>query len=99
MTRQLSVHPSRYCRLTDHAQQICILLNQYKRHFPEARFSEMRNWFNDNHYAKFCPVPLSYTSIRRYYYGMHEVNGQWDYHLGETYAQVRKGICVPIAAE
>ena len=81
--RTVSVHPSKSIRFTKCASIYCTLLNQYKKKNPEVTFKQMSEEFG-----------LSETNCRRYYYGVHHVNG--GYHSRINYTQMREGACVTI---
>lgn len=80
--RVVNVHPEKSIRFTEHAEELCCILNGYRRVRPDASFREMAEEFD-----------LSETSCRRYYYGVHHFNGGY---FGPHYNQVRRGACVPI---
>jgi len=78
------VHSTHSIRFTNYAKTWCEIINQHKRVFPEHTFKQIARCYD-----------LSETNTRRYYYGLHHVNGiavQW--HKG--YTQMRKGACVSI---
>lgn len=82
--RTIKVHPEKSINFTHDARIICDLLNFYKRKYPHCTFKDLANIFG-----------YSETNVRRYYYGIHHVNGiavQWR----KGYTQMRKGACVPI---
>lgn len=80
--RSVTVHPEKSIRFTQHAASWCQLLNSVRKYKPTATFKEMAEAFG-----------LSETSARRYYYGMHQVNGGY---FGCGYNQVRRGAAVHI---
>ena len=60
------------------------MTNLYKKHYPDHSCKRM---------AK--QLGLSETNARRYYYGVHHVNGiavQWE----KGYTQMRQGACVTL---
>jgi len=87
MTRKVTVHPSESIAFTCYAQDICQLLNEYKKANPRATFAELAK-----HYRQTCNRWLSDTSIARYYYGCHQLN---DYRRG-SHTRVRFGARVAI---
>ena len=78
------VHSTHSIRFTDHAKTWCEIINKHRRVFPEHTFRQIARCYD-----------LSETNTRRYYYGLHHVNGiavQWR----KGYTQMRKGACVSI---
>lgn len=84
--RTINTHPDRAIRFTPYAAMICRVLNNYKKANPTSTFAEMTRWYN----RAFAITPLSVTSVRRYYYGLH------GYNNGMSYSQVRRGARVSI---
>ena len=80
--RTVYTHPEKSLKFTEFAKTWCIILNTYKRFYPDCSFKKMSEVFN-----------LSETSTRRYYYGVHHVNLGL---FGCGYTQVRQGACVPL---
>lgn len=80
--RTVSVHPEKSIRFTKHAKTWCIILNNYKRMYPQRSFAQAAQELN-----------ISETSARRYYYGMHQFDAGF---RGISYNQVRRGACCPI---
>jgi hypothetical protein len=82
--KTVKVHSSNSIRFTDHAKYWCETINKHKRVFPEHTFKQIAKCYD-----------LSETNVRRYYYGVHHVNGQivqW----ARGYTQIRRGACVSI---
>ena len=82
--RTVKVHPSNSINFTKNAQFWCELINLYKILYPTHSFKQIAQHFN-----------LTETNTRRYYYGIHHVNGaaiQWK----KGYTQMRQGACVPL---
>lgn len=79
--RQINVHPSAYCRLTERAQLWTQVLNQYMRNFPTTTLKDLANYFG-----------LSYSNAKRYYYGVHQRNNS----PTGNYTQVRYGVKVDL---
>jgi hypothetical protein len=80
----VKVHSDKSINFTKNASFWCQMTNLYKRHYPDHSFKRM---------AK--QLGLSETNARRYYYGVHHVNGiavQWE----KGYTQIRKGACCSI---
>jgi hypothetical protein len=95
--RQVNVHESDFCKLTDHAANVCELTNNHRRAHPDCTFEELTSWYN--HMRPWAP--LSKESIRRYYYGLHARNGWgWSFFWGHdhkgTHHRVRYGVKVDI---
>jgi len=78
------VHSTLSIRFTEHAKTWCETINHHKRVFPEHTFKQIARCYD-----------LSETNVRRYYYGLHHVNGQ-AIQWGKGYTQMRKGACVSI---
>jgi hypothetical protein len=76
------VHESKSIRFTEHAAKWCYLINLYRKLYPTHSFDRMSEHFN-----------LSASTIRRYYYGVHDAN---EGYFGRGYTQVRRGASVPI---
>lgn len=82
--RQVNVHESAFCRLTERAQLWTQVLNNYMRMFPTTTLYQLARFYG-----------LSYTNARRYYYGMHHLNG-YRAGYGSNYSQVRFGVKVDL---
>jgi hypothetical protein len=82
--KTVKVHSSNSIRFTNYAKTWCEIINQHRRVFPEDTFKQIAECYD-----------LSETNVRRYYYGVHHVNGQivqW----AQGYTQMRRGACVSI---
>lgn len=82
--RTVNVHSENSINFTSKAALYCVMFNTYKRMFPHRTFKEMAKAFQ-----------MSETNVRRYYYGIHHVNGE-SIKWKKGYTQIRKGACVPI---
>lgn len=80
--RTISVHSEKSIKFTKHAAFWCEMINLYKKLYPTHSFKQIAEHFK-----------LSETSIRRYYYGVHQFNGGL---FGPCYNQVRRGACVTL---
>jgi hypothetical protein len=80
--RTVYTHPEKSLKFTEFAKTWCIILNTYKRFYPDCSFKKMSEVFN-----------LSETSTRRYYYSIHHANFGG---VKKGYTQVRQGACVPL---
>lgn len=78
MSRQVTVHPSASCKLTGQAQTWTQILNDHMRQYPTTTLYQLSRQFG-----------MSYTSARRYYYGMHQQNDSFG---KGNYNQVRLGV-------
>lgn len=82
--RTVTVHPEKSIRFTKNAAFWCEMINLYKKLYPKHSFAQIAEHFE-----------LSETNTRRYYYGVHHVNGkQCSWQKG--YTQMRQGACVTI---
>ena len=82
--RSIKVHSSKSIRFTKNAAFWCEMINLYKKIYPTHSFTQIAKHFE-----------LSETNARRYYYGVHHVNGiavQWE----KGYTQMRQGACVTV---
>lgn len=82
--RSVKVHPTNSIRFTKEASFWCQMINLYKKIYPTHSFRQIAEHFN-----------LSETNARRYYYGIHHVNGaavKWK----KGYTQIREGACVTL---
>jgi hypothetical protein len=82
--RTVKVHPENSINFTNNAKFWTGMTNLYRKIYPTHSFKQMAEHLS-----------LSETNARRYYYGIHHVNGeavQW----GKGYTQVRQGACVAI---
>ena len=82
--RQVKVHSENSINFTKNAKFWCQMTNLYKKHYPDHSFKRMAN-----------QLGLSETNARRYYYGVHHVNGEavrWK----KGYTQIRQGACVTL---
>jgi hypothetical protein len=82
--RNIQVHSTHSILFTDYAKYWCEIINQHKKVFPQHTFKQIAKCYD-----------LSETNARRYYYGVHHVNGQ-AIQWGKGYTQMRKGACVSI---
>ena len=82
------VHESKISGFTDHANNWMCLTNTYMKKNPNSSLKQMTEYF-----IKKVGVSLSESSLRRYYYGVHHVNGAW---RGYSYSRMRLGACVNI---
>lgn len=82
--RTVKVHSDKSIRFTQNAASWCQMLNAYKKHYPNSTFKDMAKLFN-----------LSETNARRYYYGVHHVNGE-AIRWAKGYTQMRQGAAVHI---
>jgi hypothetical protein len=78
--KTIKVHPEKSINFTEFAKTWCMILNTYKRFYPECTFKQMSEVFN-----------LTETNARRYYYGVHHFNPGFN-----GYTQMRQGACVTI---
>jgi hypothetical protein len=82
--RSVSVHSENSINFTKSAKFYCEMTNLYKKLYPNHSFKKMAEHFG-----------LSETNTRRYYYGIHHVNGKavrWQ----KGHTQVRLGACVTL---
>lgn len=82
--KTVKVHPTNSINFTKDAKFWTEMTNAYKRLYPTHSFKRMADHLG-----------LSETNARRYYYGIHHVNGEairWQ----KGYTQVRLGACVAL---
>jgi hypothetical protein len=82
--RTVKVHPENSINFTKSAKFWTEMTNVYKEAYPHHSFKQMAQHLG-----------LSETNARRYYYGVHHVNGQ-AVQWRKGYTQVRQGACVAI---
>ena len=82
--RQVKVHSENSINCTKKAKFWCEMINLYKKEYPTHSFKQIAKRFD-----------MSETNTRRYYYGIHHVNGAavlWK----KGYTQIRQGACVTL---
>lgn len=82
--KTVKTHPENSINFTENAKFWCEMINLYKKEYPTHSFKRIAEHFK-----------LSETNTRRYYYGVHHVNGEavkW----AKGYTQVRLGACVTL---
>jgi hypothetical protein len=79
--RTVKTHPETSINLTPRAEMIMELLNCYMFLFPRASIKSAGEY-----------IGISETNARRYYYGVHHING----FRSNNYTQMRKGAKVTI---
>ena len=82
--RQVKVHSENSINCTKKAKFWCEMINHYKKEYPTHSFKKIAKFFG-----------MSETNTRRYYYGIHHVNGEailWK----KGYTQIRQGACVTL---
>ena len=82
--RQVKVHSENSINCTKKAKFWCEMINLYKKEYPTHSFKKIAKYFG-----------MSETNTRRYYYGIHHVNGEavlWK----KGYTQIRQGACVTL---
>lgn len=82
--RTVKVHSENSIRFTKNAAFWCEMINLYKKTYPKHSFRQIAEHFN-----------LSETNTRRYYYGIHHVNGE-AVRWAKGYTQIRQGACVTL---
>jgi response regulator of citrate/malate metabolism len=82
--RTVKVHPENSINFTKDAKFWTEMTNVYKKFYPKHSFKQMAQHLG-----------LSETNCRRYYYGVHHVNGQ-AVQWRKGYTQVRQGACVTL---
>jgi hypothetical protein len=84
LMKTVKVHSEKTINFTKNASFWCEMINLYKKIYPTHSFRKIAEHFN-----------LSETNTRRYYYGVHHVNGiavRWK----KGYTQMRQGACVTL---
>jgi hypothetical protein len=82
--RTVKVHPESTINFTKNAKFWTEMTNLYKRCYPKHSFKQMAEH-----------LKLSETNARRYYYGIHHVNGE-AIRWAKGYTQIRLGASVTI---